>query len=85
MNEELEETYIEVPTEDEYDYDDYEEEVGFGDIALITFIAILGCAVFAFVVKTISKHLKNVNLKIGNKIEIGVETKENTNDGSRSS
>lgn len=83
MNEELEETYIEVPTED--DYDDYEEEVGFGDIALITFIAILGCAVFAFVVKTISKHLKNVNLKIGNKIEIGVETKENTNDGSRSS
>ena len=68
-----EETYIEVPTEDEID--DYEDDVGFNDIALITFLVILGCAVFAFVVKTISKHLKNIHLKVGNKIELGLEAK----------
>lgn len=72
--EELEETYVEVPTEDEYD--DYEDDSTFGDIAFVTFLAILGCAVFAFIVSTISKHLKHVNLKIGNKIEIGVESKD---------
>lgn len=32
---------------------------------------------FAFLVKTVSKHLKNVNLKIGNKVEIGIESKDN--------
>jgi hypothetical protein len=39
-------------------------------------LAILGCAVFAFVVKTVSKHLKNVNLKVGDKIQLGIESKE---------
>ena len=65
-----EEYYVEVPTEED-DYEEY-DEVSFEDIALITFLVILGCAVFAFVIKTISKHLKNVNLKIGDKIQIGV-------------
>ena len=69
-----EEYYVEVPTE-ENDYEEY-DEVSFEDIALITFLVILGCSVFAFVIKTISKHLKNVNLKIGDKIQIGVETKD---------
>ena len=75
-NEELNETdtFAEVPTED--DYDDYEDGSVVGDVVFITFLALLGCAVFAFVIKTISKHLKNVNLKIGNKIEIGVESKD---------
>lgn len=73
-DEELEETYIEVPTED--DYEDYEDDTGFGDIAFIIFLAVLGCAVFAFVVRTISKHLKNINLKIGDKIQVGIESKE---------
>lgn len=68
-----EETYIEVPTEEEID--DYEDDVTFNDIALITFVVILGCAVFAFAIRTISKHLKNVHLKVGNKIEIGLEAK----------
>lgn len=74
MEDEEFETYIEVPTED--DYEDYEDESILGDVALITFLAILGCAVFAFIVKTVSKHLKNVNLKVGNKIEIGIESRE---------
>ena len=71
-NEELE-TYQEIPTE--YDYED---DFAAGDYFFVGFFAILICAVFAFVVKTVSKHLKNVNLKIGNKIEIGVESKDNT-------
>lgn len=70
---EEEETYIEVPTEEEID--DYEDDVTFNDVALITFVVILGCAVFAFAIRTISKHLKNVHLKVGNKIEIGLEAK----------
>lgn len=70
---EEEETYIEVPTEEEID--DYEDDVTFNDIALIIFVVILGCAVFAFAIRTISKHLKNVHLKVGNKIEIGLEAK----------
>ena len=73
MNEEELETYVEIPDS----YEDYEEdEIVVGDIALLSFVAILGCAIFAFVVKVISKHLKNVHLKVGNKIEIGVESKE---------
>ena len=74
MEDEEFETYIEVPTED--DYEDYEDDSILSDVALITFLAILGCAVFAFIVKTVSKHLKNVNLKVGNKIEIGIESRE---------
>ena len=73
-DEELEETYEVVSTED--DYEDYEDDISFGDVAFITFLVILSCAVFAFVIRTISKHLKHINLKIGNKIEIGVESKD---------
>ena len=71
--ENLDENYVEVPTE-EYE-DSYEDEdIGLEDIAFLTFFVILACAVFAFVMRTISKHLKNVKLKVGNKLEIGVET-----------
>lgn len=72
-NEELD-TYVEVPTEDEYD--DYDDGSILGDVALITFLVILFCGVFAFVIKTISKHLKNINLKIGDKIQVGIESKD---------
>lgn len=68
------ETYVEIPTED--DYEEYDEEMTFSDYFLVSFLVILGCAVFAFIVRTISKHLKNVHLKLGNKIEIGVESKD---------
>ena len=74
-DEELEEAYIEIPTEDDYD-EDYEDDTGFSDIAFVIFLAVLGCAVFAFVVRIISKHLKNINLKIGDKIQVGIESKE---------
>lgn len=72
MEDEELETYAEVPTEE--DYDDYEDSILDSDFVYYGFFAILGCVVFAFVVRTISKHLKNMHLKVGSKIEIGVES-----------
>lgn len=66
----MEEYYEEVPTEYE------EEEITFGDIALIVGGIILICLVFVFVMTVIKRTFKNVHLKIGNKIELGVETKD---------
>ncbi len=73
--EEEEETFVEVPTEQD-GYEDYEDDLALGDYGFIIFMVVLFCAVFAFVTRTISKHLKNVNLKVGNKIEIGIESKD---------
>ena len=73
MEDEELETYVEVPTED---YDTYEDDFVAGDYFFFGFVVLLGCAVFAFVMKTISKHFHNVHLKVGNKIEIGVESKD---------
>lgn len=69
----MEEYYEEVPTEYE------EEEITFGDIALIVGGIILICLVFVFVMTVIKRTFKNVHLKIGNKIELGVETKDDSN------
>ncbi len=70
-----EEYYEEVPTE--YDYE--EEEITVGDITLIVGGVVLICLVFALVMGIIKKTFKNVHLKIGNKIELGVETKDDKN------
>ena len=70
MNEEY---YEEVPT------DEYEEEITGGDIAFILGGVLLICIVFAVVMKIIKGTFKNVHLKIGNKIELGVETKDDSN------
>lgn len=69
------ETFVEVPTEQD-NYEDYEDDLTLGDYGFIIFMVVLFCVVFAFVTRTISKHLKNVNLKVGNKIEIGIESKD---------
>ena len=71
-----EEEYVEVPTEEE-NYED--DEFTLGDFFFLTFLVVLACAVFSFVVKTISKHLKNVKLKVG-AVEVGVETKEKSDE-----
>lgn len=67
------ETYEEVPTEEDY-YED--EDITGGDIACIVGIGICVCIFLAFVFGLIKKTFKNVHLKVGNKFEIGVETKE---------
>lgn len=70
-----EEEYIEeVPTGEDYEDDG---DFTLGDAAFLGFFAIIVCAVFAFVVKTITKHIKNVNLKVGDKIQVGIESKDN--------
>lgn len=69
------EYYEEVPTE--YDYE--EDEITVGDIMLVVGIVVLACLVFALVMGIIKKTFKNVHLKIGNKIELGVETKDDKN------
>lgn len=66
------ETYTEDSQEDDYDDSDF----SLNDAAFIGFIAIIVCAIFAFAIRTISKHLKNVNLKVGNKFELGIESKD---------
>lgn len=63
------EEYEEVETE----YDDFTV----GDALFIGGLAVGGCLVIAFIAFIIKKTFKNVHLKLGNKIEIGMETKEN--------
>ena len=68
-----EEYYEEVPTE-------YEEgEITVGDIALVVGLAVIVCLMFVLVMTVIKRTFKNVHLKIGNKIELGVETKDDKN------
>ena len=68
-----EEYYEEVPTE-------YEEgEITAGDIALVIGLAVIVCLMFVLVMTVIKRTFKNVHLKIGNKIELGVETKDDSN------
>lgn len=66
----MEEEYYEVPAEYE------EEEITGGDIALIVGGVVLGCLVMALVMTLIRKTFRNFHLKIGDKVEIGMETKE---------
>ena len=67
----MEEEVIEV-----VDEKDIEDELSVSDYVFIGVIIIAACAIIAFVLKQIRKTFKNVHLKIGNKVEIGVETKE---------
>ena len=62
----MNESYEEVPTED-FTVSDY-VFIGTGIIVI--------CFVVAFVLKQIRKTFKNVHLKIGDKVEVGIETKE---------
>lgn len=64
------EEYEEVETE--YDYDDFTTT----DVIFLVGGIIGACVVIAFVAHIIRKTFKNVHLKLGNKIEIGMETKE---------
>ena len=64
------EEYEEVETE--YDYDDFTAT----DVIFLVGGIIGACVVIAFVAYIIRKTFKNVHLKLGNKIEIGMETKE---------
>ena len=63
------EEYEEVPSE----YDDSELTVG--DALFIGECVIFGCVLITLVFRAIRKTFTNFHLKIGDKVEIGLETK----------
>ena len=66
----MEQEYQEVETEQ------YEEDLEFEDIGFIGISIFLACTVIGFMFRQIRSNFKNLHLKIGNKVEIGVETKD---------
>lgn len=63
---------------EEIETDYYEgEDFTVSDGLFLAGLLVAGCAVIAFGLRTIRKTFRNVHLKIGNKVEIGIETKEN--------
>jgi len=66
-----EENYEEVPTE-EY----YSEDLTSTDVIFILLCVFILCVAIAFIGKVIRDTFKNIHLKIGDKFDIGVETKE---------
>lgn len=67
------ETYAETKTTEDY-YN--EEDFTFGDIVFITTTLFVVCFIVGFIFRQIKSTFKNVHLKVGNKFEVGVETKE---------
>ena len=63
------ETYEEVENEEDFDFSFEDGFLCLGGLVLL-------CVLFSFIMKQIRKSIKNMHLKIGNKIEIGLETKE---------
>jgi len=68
----MEEEYYEEVSTEEYE----DEDITSDDMAFIVGGIILVCLIFTFVMVMIKKTFKNVHLKIGNKFELGVETKD---------
>ena len=67
--------------DEEYEYEDYEtyeeeadDDLTFSDFAFLGGGVIILCGLIAFIFKQIRKTFKNVHLKVGDKIEVGVET-----------
>lgn len=59
------------------EYEEVEtEDMEIGDYVFIGAGLITGCFIIAFIFKQIKKTFHNVHLKIGDKIELGVETKD---------
>lgn len=66
-------------TVDNVEYDpDYDASAGVGEYMFIIALILVACVVFAFVLKHFRKTFKNINLKVGDKIQLGIETKDDT-------
>ena len=61
---------------EEVETEDYVEDLSAGDCIFIGGGLLVTCFVFAFLMKTLKKNFKNMHVKIGDKIDIGIETKE---------
>ena len=60
---------------EEYEEVETEDLTG-SDVVFVGSAILVACVVIAFLARLIKKTFKNVHLKIGDKIEVGVETKE---------
>lgn len=78
----MEEFELDEELEDYEDYEDYEYyEVEDDDLTLSDYLflgsgIIIFCGIIAFIFKQIRKTFKNVHVKLGDKVEVGVETKK---------
>ena len=52
------------------------DDVTFDDILFVGGTILFGCIVIAFLTHLIKRTFKNLHFKIGDKIEVGLETKE---------
>lgn len=76
-NEDIDEN--EYYTVDNTEYDpDYDASANIGDYMFIIALVLCACILFAFVMKHFKKTFKNINLKVGDKIQLGIETKDDT-------
>lgn len=67
------ENYEEVETE-------YDSDFTISDAVFCIGLVVVACFIFAFIMRQFKKSIKNMHLKIGNKIELGLETKDDTNE-----
>lgn len=73
----MEEEIIEIADDEEYD-----EEMTTSDWVCVGFVILIACFFTAFFFAQIRKTFKNIHFKLGNKIEIGIDTKEDKNGNS---
>lgn len=59
----------------EYEEVDTEDFTG-SDVVFIGGGVVIACLVIAFIFKQIRKTFKNVHIKVGDRIELGIETQE---------
>jgi hypothetical protein len=51
-----------------------DDSLTLSDFGVLTGLVIVFCAGVAFLLRTIDRHIKNIKLKVGNKLELGLET-----------
>lgn len=51
-----------------------DDSLTLSDFGILTGLVIVFCAGVAFLLRTIDRHIKNIKLKVGNKLELGLET-----------
>lgn len=61
---------------EEVDTESYDEDLTGSDVVFLGSVCLGGCVVLTFLMCLIKRTFKNVHVKVGNKLEIGVETKD---------
>ncbi len=72
----MEEFELDEELEDYEYYEVEDDDLNLSDYIFIGGGIIIFCGVLAFIFKQIRKTFKNVHVKLGDKVEVGVETKK---------